>query len=113
MEESPQELQIRYEDKSLKAAELAKTAAEMTHTVYTANRKSQKAFDAIRTCDKKLCGIRSRNICESIPILSITPHGSPDWVFIVLTKISMSKPQSRIWKSNCELLSDTFIFMRL
>lgn len=53
MEESPQELQIRYEDKSLKAAELAKTAAEMTHTVYTANRKSQKVFDAIRTCDKK------------------------------------------------------------
>lgn len=52
MEETLQELQIRYEDKSLKAAELAKTAAEMTHTVYTANRKSQKAFDAIGTRNK-------------------------------------------------------------
>ena len=39
MEEILQELQIRYEEKSLKAAEFAKKAAEMTHTVY---RKSEK-----------------------------------------------------------------------
>jgi len=52
MEETFQELQIRYEEKSLKAAELAKTAAEMTHTVMTSNRKSQKAFEAIRSQNK-------------------------------------------------------------
>lgn len=52
MGETFQELQIRYEEKSLKAAELAKKAAEMTHTVYTAIQKSQKALDAIRIHDK-------------------------------------------------------------
>ena len=52
MEETLQELQIRYEEKSLKAAEFAKKAAEMTHTVYTANQKSQKALDAIKIQDK-------------------------------------------------------------
>ena len=52
MEEILQELQSRYEEKSLKAAELSKKAAEMTHTVYTANQKSQKALDAIKIQDK-------------------------------------------------------------
>lgn len=52
MEESFQELQICYEEKSLKAAEFAKKAAEMTHTVYTSNQKSQKALDAIKIHDK-------------------------------------------------------------
>lgn len=52
MKETFQELQIRYEEKSLKAAEFAKKAAEMTHTVYTANQKSQKALDAIKIRDK-------------------------------------------------------------
>ena len=52
MEETLQELQIRYEEKSLKAAEFAKKAAELTHTVITAGRKSQKALDAIGTHDK-------------------------------------------------------------
>lgn len=52
MESTLQELQIRYEEKSLKAAELAKKAAELTHTVITAGRKSQKALDAIGTHDK-------------------------------------------------------------
>lgn len=47
-----QELQIQYEEKSLKAAKLAKTAAEMTHTVMAAKRKSQKAFDAINLGNK-------------------------------------------------------------
>ena len=52
MTENLQDLQIRYEEKSLKAAELAKKAADMTHTVITAGRKSQKAIDAIDTRDK-------------------------------------------------------------
>ena len=52
MEETRQELQIRYEEKALKVAEFAKKAAEMTHTVYTANQKSQKALGAIRIHDK-------------------------------------------------------------
>lgn len=52
MEETLQELQIRYEEKSLKAAEFAKKAAEMTHTVYTANQKTQKALGAIKLHDK-------------------------------------------------------------
>lgn len=52
MDETFHELQIRYEEKSLKAAELAKKAAEMTHTVFTANQKSQKAFSAINSHDK-------------------------------------------------------------
>lgn len=52
MGETLQELQIRYEEKSLKAAEFAKKAAEMTHTVYTANQKSQKALSAINIHDK-------------------------------------------------------------
>jgi len=52
MEETFQNLQIRYEEKSLKAAELAKAAAEMTHTVLTSNRKSQKALQAIGSHDK-------------------------------------------------------------
>lgn len=52
MEEKLQELQIRYEEKSLKAAELVKAAAEMTHTVMASNRKSQKAFDVVRSQDK-------------------------------------------------------------
>lgn len=52
MEETLQELQIRYEEKSLKAAEFAKKAAEMTHTVYTANQKSQKALGVIKLHDK-------------------------------------------------------------
>lgn len=52
MTENLQDLQIRYEEKSLKAAELAKKAADMTHTVITAGRKSQKAIDAIDTHDK-------------------------------------------------------------
>ena len=52
MEEKLQELQIQYEEKSLKAAEFAQKAAEMTHTVYTANQKSQKALGAIRIHDK-------------------------------------------------------------
>jgi len=52
MGEALQELQIHYEEKSLKAAELAKKAAEMTHTVYTANQKSQKALSAIKSHDK-------------------------------------------------------------
>lgn len=52
MAETLQELQIRYEEKSLKAARFAKTAAEMTHTVLTSNRKSQKAFDAISSGGK-------------------------------------------------------------
>lgn len=53
MESTLQELQIQYEEKSLRAAELAKTAAELTHTVITAGRKSQKALDAIGTHDKE------------------------------------------------------------
>ena len=52
MDETQQELQIRYEEKALKVAEFAKKAAEMTHTVYTANQKSQKALGAIRIHDK-------------------------------------------------------------
>lgn len=52
MEETLQELQIRYEEKSLKAAEFAKKAAELTHTVITADKKSKKALDAIGTHDK-------------------------------------------------------------
>lgn len=52
MDEKLQELQIRYEEKSLKTAELAKKAAELTHTVCAANTKSQKAIDAIKTHDK-------------------------------------------------------------
>lgn len=47
-----QGFQIQYEEKSLKAAELAKAAAEKTHTVYTAKMKSQKAFHAIASGDK-------------------------------------------------------------
>ena len=54
MEETFQELQIRYEEKSLKAAKLAKTAAEMTHTVMASNRKSQRAIDAIGSHDKAI-----------------------------------------------------------
>lgn len=46
------ELQICYEEKSLKAAEFAKKAAEMTHTIYTANQKNQKALGAIKIHDK-------------------------------------------------------------
>ena len=53
MEGAHKELQIQYEEKSLKAAELAKTAAEMTHTVITASKKSQKAMDAIASHDKR------------------------------------------------------------
>ena len=52
MEETLQELQIRYEEKSLKAAEFAKKAAELTHTVYIANQKSQKALGAIKLHEK-------------------------------------------------------------
>ncbi len=52
MEETLQNLQIKYEEKSLKAAELAKKAAEMTHTVLTSNLKSQKALQAINSHDK-------------------------------------------------------------
>ena len=52
MDKTLQDLQIRYEEKSLKAAEFAKKAAEMTHTVYTANQKSQKALSAINIHDK-------------------------------------------------------------
>lgn len=52
MGETVQELQIHYEEKSLKVAEFAKKAAEMTHTVYTANQKSQKALGAIKIHDK-------------------------------------------------------------
>ena len=44
--------QIRYEEKSLKAAEFAKKAAEITHTVFTENQESQKAFTAINSHDK-------------------------------------------------------------
>ena len=52
MEETFRELQIRYEERSFKAAKLAKTAAEMTHTVFTASQKSQNALDAISFHDK-------------------------------------------------------------
>lgn len=52
MTENFQELQIRYEEKSLKAAEFAKTAAEKTHTVFMAQRKSQEAVDAISSGNK-------------------------------------------------------------
>ncbi len=44
MEEILQDLQIRYEEKTLNVAELAKSAAEMTHTVLTSNRKSHKTL---------------------------------------------------------------------
>ena len=52
MDETFHEFQIRYEEKPLKAAEFAKKAAEMTHTVFTANQKSQKAFTAINSHEK-------------------------------------------------------------
>lgn len=54
MEGTLQQLQIQYEEKSLKVAELAKKAAKMAHTIFTAEKKSQNAYKAISSHDKSI-----------------------------------------------------------
>ncbi|RKJ41145.1 hypothetical protein D7X94_04905 [Acutalibacter sp. 1XD8-33] len=95
MDETFHEFQIRYEEKSLKAAELAKKAAEMTHTVFTANQKSQKAFTAINSHDKAVMWNTLQEFCGNIPVLSIILRLSQACVYIPLTANSTIKSPLR------------------